>query len=150
MLEVAKKFNAPVIANHNKKISADIISDIKNYFSAIKKTCKQNNLQVIFDVGIGFGKTQEENLKILQNLREFKFTDGEENILLLGASRKSVIGHFTGFEVDNRDEATGAICVAGILQGVNIVRVHNVEMISKMCKMADILRDADKNNQRRK
>ena len=139
MLEVAKKFSAPVIAMHNKKISADILDDVKNFFSVTKKTCKKNNLQVIFDVGIGFGKTQEENLKILQNLREFKFTDGEENILLLGASRKSFIGWATGFEVNDRDEATGAICVSAIMQGVDIVRVHNVEMISKMCKMSDVL-----------
>jgi len=139
MLEVAKKFNAPVIAMHNKKISENILDDIKNYFSAIKKTCK--NLQVIFDVGIGFGKTQEENLAVLKNLREFKNIDGEEIILLLGASRKSFIGHFAGFEVDNRDEATGAVCVSAILQGVDIVRVHNVEMISKMCKMTDYLKN---------
>jgi len=134
MLEVAKKYSSPVIAMHNKKISADILDDIKNYFNATSKICAENNLQVIFDVGIGFDKTQEENLTVLKNLREFKNFP-----TLLGVSRKSVIGYATGFEVDNRDEATGAICVAGILQGVDIVRVHNVEMISKMCKIADVL-----------
>ena len=91
-------------------------------------------MQVIFDVGIGFGKTQEENLTVLKNLREFKNFP-----TLLGVSRKSFIGWATGFEVDDRDEATGAICVLAISAGVDIVRVHNVEMISKMCKMADIL-----------
>ena len=59
--------------------------------------------------------------------------------LLLGVSRKSVIGYATGFDINNRDEATGAICVLAVAQGVNIVRVHNVAMISKMCKMADVL-----------
>ena len=137
MLTVAKKFSAPVIAMHNKKKSPNIIDDIKNFFLETLETCRKNNFdesKIIFDVGIGFGKTQEENLFILKNLREFKNFP-----LLLGVSRKSVIGYATGFEVDDRDEATGAICAFAISQGVDIVRVHNVEMISKICKMTDIL-----------
>ena len=59
--------------------------------------------------------------------------------MLLGVSRKSVIGYATGFEVDNRDEATGAICVLAAAAGVNILRVHNVAMVSKMLRMTDIL-----------
>ena len=136
MFDVAKKFNAPLILMHNKKISSgDIISDVKNFF---RKNLR-DDLQIIFDVGIGFGKTQEENLTLLKNLREFKFIDGREIPLLLGVSRKSVIGYATGFEVDNRDEATGAICVLAASQGVNILRVHNVAMISKMLKMTDAI-----------
>ena len=96
-------------------------------------------MQIIFDVGIGFGKTQEENLTVLRNLRELKKIDGIEIPLLLGVSRKSVIGYAAGFEVDQRDEATGAICVLAIEQGVNIVRVHNVKMAARMYRMADIL-----------
>lgn len=136
MIEVAKKFNAPVIAMHNEKILPNIIDDIKNFFLQTIEKCKKFNMtsQIIFDVGIGFGKTQEENLIVLRNLHEFKNFP-----LLLGVSRKSVIGYATGFEVYDRDEATGAICVNAISQGVDIVRVHNVKMISKMCKMADIL-----------
>ena len=137
MLTVAKKFSAPVIAMHNKKKSPNIIDDIKNFFLETLETCRKNNFdesKIIFDVGIGFGKTQEENLFILKNLREFKNFP-----LLLGVSRKSVIGYATGFEVDDRDEATGAICALAISQGVDIVRVHNVKMISKICKMTDIL-----------
>ncbi len=132
MLDVAKKFSAPIILMHNKKIAGDILSDIKNFFSRNLR----DDVQIIFDVGIGFGKTQEENLTILKNLREFKNLGVP---LLLGVSRKSVIGYATGFEVNLRDEATGAICVLAIEQGVDIVRVHNVAMIAKMCKMADFL-----------
>ncbi len=135
MFDVAKKFGAPLILMHNKKISGGVISDIKNFF----KENLRDDLQIIFDVGIGFNKTQEENLTILKNLREFKFLDGREIPLLLGVSRKSVIGYATGFDINNRDEATGAICVLAAAQGVNIVRVHNVAMISKMLKMTDIL-----------
>ena len=137
MFDVAKKFSAPIIAMHNKKKSPNIIDDIKNFFLQTLDDCKKfdfDESQIIFDVGIGFGKTQEENLTVLKNLHEFKNFP-----LLLGVSRKSVIGYATNFEVGDRDEATGAICVLAILQGVDIVRVHNVKMISKMCKMADVL-----------
>ena len=136
MFDVAKKFKVPIIAMHNQRISdGDIISDIKNFF---RKNLR-DDLQIIFDVGIGFNKTQEENLTILKNLRELKFIDGVEIPLLLGVSRKSVIGYATGFDVNNRDEATGAISVLAASAGVNIVRVHNVAMISKMLKMADMI-----------
>ena len=142
MLDVAKKFSAPIISMHNKKNSPNVIDDIKKFFRQTLEICRENNFdesQIIFDPGIGFGKTQEENLVVLKNLCALKSFDGKNFSLLLGASRKSVIGYATGFEVDDRDEATGAICVSAIFQGVDIVRVHNVKMISKMCKMADVL-----------
>ena len=144
MINVAKKFNVPVIAMHNQrdKNFPDIVDDIKNFFSKTLKRCESfefDAAQIIFDVGIGFDKTQEENLTVLRNLSKLKFIDGVEIPLLLGVSRKSVIGYATGFDVDDRDEATGAICVLAISQGVDIVRVHNVKMISKMCKMTDAL-----------
>lgn len=142
MFDVAKKFSAPIISMHNKKNSPNIIDDIKNFFRQTLETCRENNFdetQIMFDPGIGFGKTQEENLTVLKNLSALKSFDGKNFSLLLGASRKSVIGYATGLEVDDRDEATGAICVSAIFQGVDIVRVHNVKMISKMCKMADVL-----------
>ena len=138
MIHVAEKFNAPVIAMHNRKFNGNVIDDIKNFFSQTLQRYK-NSAQIIFDVGIGFNKTQEENLTVLRNLRELKNIDGVEIPLLLGVSRKSVIGYATNFEVNDRDEATGAICVLAIAQGVDIVRVHNVKMISKMCKMTDVL-----------
>lgn len=146
MISVAKKFNAPVIAMHNrldKNISDGyVIADIKNFFRRTFQRCKNfglNPAQIILDPGIGFGKTQEENLIILRNLSKLKNLDGVEVPLLLGVSRKSVIGYATGFDVADRDEATGAVCVLAISQGVDIVRVHNVKLISKMCKMADVL-----------
>lgn len=138
MIHVAKKFNAPVIAMHNRKFDGNVIDDIKNFFRQTLQryeTCAQ----IIFDVGIGFNKTQEENLTVLKNLRELKNIDGAEIPLLLGVSRKSVIGYATGLDVDDRDEATGAICTLAISQGVDIVRVHNVKIISKMCRMTDFL-----------
>ena len=138
MIAVAEKFNAPVIAMHSEKCcDEDIISDIKKFFRRTR--AKFNPAQIIFDPGIGFGKTQEENLKILQRLDELKILDGKEIFLLLGVSRKSFIGWATGLDVNNRDEATGAICAYAISKGVNIVRVHNVKMIVPLCRMLDFI-----------
>ena len=123
MIAVAEKFNAPVIAMHSEKCcDEDIISDIKKFFRRTR--AKFNPAQIIFDPGIGFGKTQEENLKILQRLDELKILDGKEIFLLLGVSRKSFIGWATGLDVNNR---------------VNIVRVHNVKMIVPLCRMLDFI-----------
>ncbi len=147
MAKVAAKYNMPVVATHND-INSEflmhdkrlIISDIKKFFKQTLKIANEvglNKDNIVFDPGIGFNKTQEQNLEILRRLDELKIIDGIEYPLLLGVSRKSVIGYATNLPVDERDEATGAICVIGITKGVNIVRVHNVAMISKMCKMAD-------------
>ncbi len=142
MIAVAEKFNAPVIAMHSEKCSdGEIIADIKKFFR--RTSASFNPAQIIFDPGIGFGKTQEENLEILRRLEELKVLDGKEISLLIGVSRKSFIGWATGLELNNRDEATGAICVHAIGKGVDIVRVHNVKMIAPMCLMADKLRRED-------
>ena len=139
MVDVAEKFNAPVIAMHNEKCcDGEIIADIKNFF---RRTAAKFGGQIIFDPGIGFGKTQEENLKILRRLDDLKILDGKKIPLLLGASRKSFIGWATGLPLEKRDEATGAICVWAITKGVDIVRVHNVKMISRMCLMIDKLKE---------
>lgn len=143
MAKVATKYNVPIVAMHNNKAKS-IIDDVKQYFKrtlTIADEVGLNRENIIFDPGIGivFGKTQEQNLEILRRLEELKIIDGTEYPLLLGVSRKSVIGYSIGLEVNDRDEATGALCVIGIAKGVDIVRVHNVEMIAKMCKMADVV-----------
>ena len=137
MIDVAKKFGAPVIAMHNEKCCDEcIICDVKKFFGRTLANCAA---QIIFDPGIGFGKTYEENLEIIRRLDELKNLDGRENFLMLGVSRKSFIGKLTGLPIDERDEATGAICVHAISKGVDIVRVHNVKLISRMCLTIDKL-----------
>ena len=143
MAKVAAKYDVPVVAMHNNKAES-IIDDVKQYFErtlTIADEVGLNRKNIIFDPGIGFGKTQEQNLEVLRRLDELKTIDGVEYPMLLGVSRKSVIGYSIGLDVNNRDEATGALCVIGITKGINIVRVHNVEMIAKMCKMTDLILD---------
>lgn len=143
MIDVAKKFNAPVVAMHSEKCSdADIIEDVKKFFRRTIKNCLTRGFDtknIIFDPGIGFGKTYDDDLTILRRLEELKTLDGRRIPLLLGISRKRVIGQATSLKLDERDEATGALCVYAMTKGVNVVRVHNVKMISRMCLMIDKL-----------
>ena len=138
MIDVAKEFKAPVIAMHNEKCSdGDIIGDVQKFFR--RTLARYDSAQIIFDPGIGFGKTAQDDLTILRRLDKLKILDGKEIPLMIGASRKSFIGKTTGLELDERDETTGAICVYAITKGVNIVRVHNVKTIARMCSITDKL-----------
>ena len=143
MIDVVKKFNVPVIAMHNERCSdGDIIEDVKKFFRRTLEHCVAKNFdttKIIFDPGIGFGKTSAEDLEIMRRLDELKTLDGKEIVLTVGVSRKSFIGRMTGLRIDQRDEATGALCVDAITKGVDMVRVHNVKIISRMCSMTDIL-----------
>ena len=143
MIDVAKKFGAPVVAMHNEKCSdGDIIADVKKFFRRTLAACKERDFdtkKIIFDPGIGFGKTFRDDLTILRRLDELKTLDEQEILLLISVSRKRVIGRATKLKLDERDEATGALCVHAIANGVDIIRVHNVKMISRMRLMTDAL-----------
>ena len=143
MIDVAKRFGAPVVAMHSEKCSdGDIIADVKKFFRRTLAACTTRGLdttKIIFDPGIGFGKTFDDDLTILRRLDELKTLDEQKIFLMVGVSRKRVIGRATGLPVDERDEATGALCVHAIANGVDIVRVHNVKMISRMRLMTDRL-----------
>tara|TARA_B100000073_G_scaffold290490_1_gene253226 strand:+ start:383 stop:1168 length:786 start_codon:yes stop_codon:yes gene_type:complete len=136
MATLLAKNDIPVIIMHiqgkpktmQQKISYnDLINDIKQYFEkrcdyAIKSGIKKNN--IILDPGIGFGKTFSHNYKLLKNLKIFK---NMSYPLLIGPSRKAFIGDALNLPPHERVEGTIATVVAGILNGANIVRVHDVK-----------------------
>ena len=92
--------------------------------------------KIVLDPGIGFGKTYEQNLEVLKRLGELK-TLGYP--ILLGTSRKSVIGNTLDLPAQERVEGTIATTVLGIRDGVDIVRVHDVEKNLRAAKMADAI-----------
>ena len=137
MLELAAQLNITLVVTHDRQ-SDDVIADIKNFFEQTVERANELGLDrnnLIFDPGIGFGKTQEQNLTILRRLDELK-TDLP---LMLGVSRKSVIEYALGLPIEQRDEVTGAWSVIGAMKGADIVRVHNVNLIAKMIRAVDIL-----------
>lgn len=150
MAKVAAKYNLPVIVMHNqdsKVYDGDMISSMKDFFRRSIGIAKKNGLDennIIFDPGIGFGKDVEGNLEALRRQQELLEIDGKRYPLLLGPSRKSFIGVTMGLPVEERMEATGAACVYGIMNGADIVRVHDVKPIARMCKMIDVIEGRDR------
>jgi len=153
MAEVAAEYDVPVVIMHIRGTPGDmqknphyddVISDILAFFRdrikfAIDSGIDEN--KIIIDPGIGFGKTVEHNLEIIKKLREFKILGKP---ILIGTSRKSFIG-FT-LEQENpgdRLEGTLATVAASVMNGADIVRVHDV----KECGMAAGMIDAIVNKQ---
>ncbi|WP_251424270.1 dihydropteroate synthase [Veillonella agrestimuris] len=146
MAAVAAKYQVPVIIMHNSKDTdyGDIIEDMKAFFfSAIDKALKEGvPLQnIIIDPGIGFGKTEAQNIEIMQRLGELT---AYEYPVLLAPSRKRFIGAMlNGLPPEERDEGTVAACITGVFQGVDMVRVHNVLMHKRALAVADGLLRAE-------
>jgi dihydropteroate synthase len=91
---------------------------------------------IILDPGIGFGKTVSQNLELLNRLDEIKALGYP---VLLGSSRKSFIGFTLDLPPDQRVEGTAATIAIGIARGADIVRVHDVEVMVRVAKMADAI-----------
>lgn len=149
MAEVAARYQLPVVVMHNqnsKEYHKDIMEAMEDFFResiAIASEAGLKRENIILDPGIGFGKTPEDNIRVLKRLNEMKTVDGIPYPVLLGTSRKSFIGHALGLEAGQRMEATGATCVMGIMSGAEIVRVHDVMPIARMCRMTDAILKID-------
>jgi len=145
MAKAAAECGLPVIVMHNQngtEYSGDIIDSMQGFFQEslrIGREAGMQDEQFIFDPGIGFGKTAEQNVEVLRRQEELLTVAGQEYPLLLAASRKSFIGKTLNLPVEERMEATGAACVVGIMKGASIVRVHDVKPIVRMCRMTDVI-----------
>ncbi len=142
MANVISKYDAYVCIMHNQdktEYDKDIIESIKDFLNEsinIALNAGIDKEKIVIDPGIGFGKTFEQNLEVLRRLSELK-TLGYP--ILLGTSRKSVIGNVLDVEPKERVEGTIATTVLGIRDGVDIVRVHDVLENLRAAKMADAL-----------
>ena len=135
MVDVALKFNCPIVLMHMKGIPKNmqdnpqyqsLISDIKEYLLAridfvVSKGIDRN--KIIIDPGIGFGKTVENNFEIINNLDQFAKMNFP---ILLGASRKSFIGVSLNLPEKDRLEGSIAANIIGLQKGAKIFRVHDV------------------------
>jgi dihydropteroate synthase len=91
---------------------------------------------IIVDPGVGFGKTLEQNLEIVCRLDELRCL---ERPILIGTSRKSMIGLVLNLPPDQRIEGTAATVAISIARGADIVRVHDVEQMARVCQMSDAI-----------
>ena len=133
--ELCVRYQAGYILMHsqgNPKTMQDdpsydnVVEDIKSFFSKQIEKAEEAGLEkIVLDPGIGFGKTQQHNISILKRLSEFVDLGYP---LLIGASRKSMIGRILGNrEVDDRVTGTVAVHYHAMMQGAKIIRVHDVK-----------------------
>lgn len=139
--QVAAAYNVPIVLMHNREnrdyqhLIEDMKKDLQESINIVKQHgVKEEN--IILDPGIGFAKTSDDNLVVMRNLAAFSQLGYP---LLLGTSRKSMIGKILDVPAEERDIGTGATTCYGIAQGINIVRVHNVRVTYQMTKMMDAM-----------
>ena len=116
----------------------DVISDLDQTLQIASRAGIPNE-RIILDPGIGFGKTYENNLQMLHNLEELHCFGAP---LLLGASRKSVIGLALNLPVEEREEGTIVTTTLAVMKHYSFVRVHDVQANKRAVQMAQVIRDA--------
>ena len=148
LVELAGRYNAGVVIMHikgnprtmqNNPRYKSLIPEIIDYLSkAIKIVTGAgvDSKKIIVDPGIGFGKTTAHNLEILRRLNEFKVLGKE---LLVGTSRKSLIGNVLGLPAEKRQWGTAATIAIAINNGADLVRVHDVKEMAEVARMADAI-----------
>lgn len=141
MARTAAKLDVPCCIMHNRKnsnydnIIVDILKDLEESINiALEAGIRKEN--IILDPGIGFAKNYEQNLEIMNQLEKFKEFGYP---LLLGTSRKSMIGNALDLPVGERVEGTCATTVIGIMKGFDFVRVHDVLQNKRACIMTDTI-----------
>jgi len=150
MPKVAAECRVPIVLMHikgtpkNMQVNPEyeaLIPEIVDYLRISIKLAIDSGVReemIIVDPGIGFGKTFEHNLEILRNLHEFTLL---EKPLLVGPSRKAFIGKILGnASSSERMEGTAAAVAISIMNGANIVRVHDVEEMGRVARVADAIK----------
>jgi dihydropteroate synthase len=114
----------------------DVVAEVVSYLLKRASVCHQAGIpaqRILLDPGFGFGKTAEHNLALLQGLPRL----AEEGMpLLVGLSRKSLIGHLIGREVNDRLSASLALAVLAVERGAHIIRTHDVAETADAVAMA--------------
>ncbi len=157
LASVAARHNAAVILMHNRSSWANaeikerlggryvgvpyqnLIEDVRRELLESTEIALAAGIppdHIILDPGIGFGKTVEQNLELINRLDEFRLSGYP---VLLGPSRKSFIGYTLNLPPDQRLEGTAAAVAIGIARGADIVRVHDVEFMARLARMCDAI-----------
>ncbi len=149
---VCARAGVPVVLMHNRSKAGravlgryvdveytDLLDDVKRELLAsvdIAREAGINEENIILDPGIGFGKTVEQNLELLNRLDEVKALGYP---VLLGPSRKSFIGYTLDLPPEDRVEGTAAAVAVGIDRGADIIRVHDVAAMARVARMTDAI-----------
>lgn len=139
--ELAAKYDVAVCLMHNrdntdyKDFVSEVMEDLRISLSIAEKYGVKKE-KIMLDPGVGFGKTLEQNLVIMNHLEDIVAMGYP---VLLGTSRKSMIGLTLELPVGEREEGTIATSVIGAMKGCGYVRVHDVEKNVRALKMTDAI-----------
>jgi len=151
---LAAAYDVPIVLMHNRRADAtrtrlgghfqkveyhDLMGEIVQELRESVDLALQSNVRwenVIVDPGIGFGKTPQQNLVVMRRLKELRSLGRP---ILMGTSRKSVIGLTLGVPMEERVEGTGATVAVSICNGADIVRVHDVKEMVRVSRMTDAI-----------
>ena len=157
LASVAAKYKTPVILMHNRSNPASVevrekfgnayigaeyenlIEDVKRELMNSVELAQKAGIaesHIVLDPGVGFGKTREHNLELINRLDEFRQLGYP---ILLGTSRKSFIGFTLDLPADQRVEGTAATVAVSITRGADIIRVHDVREMARVAKMTDAI-----------
>ena len=145
-LKMVQRYNAAIVLMHirgrprtmQKKIHyKNLMKEITSELKESIEKCLEigiNSDKIIVDPGIGFGKAVSHNLEMIRRLRDLQILNRP---ILIGPSRKSFIGYVLGKNVTDRLMGTAAAVVCSILNGVHIVRIHDVGPLKDAIRMTD-------------
>ncbi|MBI9048014.1 MAG: dihydropteroate synthase [Anaerolineaceae bacterium] len=157
MAGVVAKANAPVVLMHNRSQPQqvevrerlggsyggaeynDLLQDVCDDLMQSVQLAHNAGIpdeHIILDPGIGFGKTVEQNLQLIKHLDRIRVLGYP---VLMGPSRKSFIGYTLDLPVDQRFEGSASAVVVGMMQGADIIRVHDVAQMARVIKMTDAI-----------
>ena len=157
MAEIVAQYGAPIILMHNRSSWAhaevverlggryvgvpyeDLLGDIKRELMDSVDLARSAGIpeeRIILDPGIGFGKTVEQNLELIDRITDIRVLGFP---ILLGPSRKSFIGYTLDLPPGQRVEGTAAAVAVGIVRGADIIRVHDVEFMQRVAQLTDAI-----------
>ena len=119
----------------------DVVDEVKTFLQQRLSACEQAGIrreQIVLDPGFGFGKTVHHNLQLLARLDEFHRLG---QAMVVGLSRKSMIGKLLGLEVGKRLPASIALAVLAVERGARLVRSHDVAATWQALQMSTALQD---------
>lgn len=147
MSQVVARYKVPVVLMHMRgipktmqkgNISYDTVTgEIMQFLKERIEKAESAGIDrenIIIDPGIGFGKRTKDNTEIIKHLKELKSLGRP---IMIGVSRKSFIGEITNKEPGDRLDGTAAAVTAAIMNGANIVRVHDVGFMKRVSRIAD-------------
>lgn len=143
MINVANSFDAGIVIMHikgnpktmqNSPFYLDVVDEVKEFLITQSTKAKQNGIdKIIVDPGIGFGKSVDDNFKLIKQLNDFSDIGFP---VMIGLSKKSFIGKTLDLNIEDREIATVIMETISVLNSARIIRTHNVKYCTQMVKLA--------------